>query len=145
MPEENFPPPPPTFLLLTYFLIISSIYVASCLTRDSIPCVLPPPTFLMFTLNTFCLLFTALATLQTLHVLNRNAPLCRILFPHFHGIRSRGRDISQALELNPVIFWYMTGETPETLEVVVETIYQEVTAPRLASNAGNEQETPLHS
>lgn len=26
------------------------------------------------------------------------------LFPHFHGRRSRGRDVWQALQLNPVIF-----------------------------------------
>ena len=36
----------------------------------------------------------------------------------------------QALELNPIIFWYVTGETPETLEVVVAKIYGEVTLPR---------------
>jgi len=36
----------------------------------------------------------------------------------------------QALQLNPVIFWYMTGETPENLEVVVAKIYGEVTLPR---------------
>ena len=54
----------------------------------------------------------------------------RTLFPNFHGRRSRGRDVWQALQLNPVIFWYMTGETPETLEVVVAKIYGEVTLPR---------------
>ena len=36
----------------------------------------------------------------------------------------------QALELNPITFWYVTGETPETLEVVVAKIYGEVTLPR---------------
>ena len=36
----------------------------------------------------------------------------------------------QALELNPVIFWYMTGKTPETLGVIVGKIYGEVTLPR---------------
>ena len=36
----------------------------------------------------------------------------------------------QALELNPIIFWYMTGETPETLETIVVKIYIEVAAPR---------------
>lgn len=36
----------------------------------------------------------------------------------------------QALELNLIIFWYVTAETPETLEVAVAKIYGEVTLPR---------------
>ena len=36
----------------------------------------------------------------------------------------------QVSELNPIIFWYVTGETPETLETIVVKIYIEVTAPR---------------
>lgn len=36
----------------------------------------------------------------------------------------------QALELYPVIFWYMMGETQETLDTVVAKIYGEVTLPR---------------
>ena len=130
MPKENFPPPPPTFLLVTYPVIVSSIYLASCflnVTQDSIPCVLPPPTFLVFSLNALVLLLSALSFPV---VRNRNTPLIRTLFPNFHGRRSRGRDVWQALQLNPVIFWYMTGETPETLEVVVAKIYGEVTLPR---------------
>ena len=130
MPKENFPPPPPTFLLVTYPVIVSSIYLASCflnVTQDSIPCVLPRPTFLVFSLNALFLLLSALFFSV---VRNRNTPLIRTLFPNFHGRRSRGRDVWQALELNPVIFWYVTGETPETLDVIVEKIYGEVTLPR---------------
>lgn len=81
----------------------------------------------MFSLNTFVL---ALLTLATLEENNRERTLIRILFPHFHGRRNRGKDVWQTLELNPIIFWYMTGEMPETLEAVVEKIYIEVTAPR---------------
>ena len=44
--------------------------------------------------------------------------------------RSRGGDVWQALKLSNIIFWYVTGETPETLEVVVAKIYGEVTLPR---------------
>ena len=51
----------------------------------------------------------------------------------------------QALQFNPVIFWYMTGETPETLEEVVEKMYRGNFAKTLASNAVNGQETTLHS
>lgn len=36
----------------------------------------------------------------------------------------------QNLVLNPIIFWYLTGEMPESLENIVENIYLEVTAPR---------------
>ena len=118
MPEDNFPPPAPTFLVYSYPLLMSSVRLASYLlpvNQDAVACILPPPTFLIFSLNTFVLLLTVLATL---------------LFPHFHGMRTRGRDVWQSLELNPIIFWYMTGETPETLEAVVEKIYGEVTAPR---------------
>ena len=61
---------------------------------------------------------------------NTYTHLVMVLFPYFHGKRSRGRDVWRALQLNPVIFWYMTGETPETLEEVVEKIYREVTLPR---------------
>ena len=63
-------------------------------------------------------------------VRNRNTPLIRTLFTNFHGRRSRGRDVWQALKLSNIIFWYVTGETPETLEVVVAKVYGEVTLPR---------------
>ena len=36
----------------------------------------------------------------------------------------------KALQLIPVIFWYLTGKIPETLEEVVEKMYREVTLPR---------------
>ena len=36
----------------------------------------------------------------------------------------------QTLELNPIIFWCMTGEMPESLKNIVKNIYSEVTAPR---------------
>ena len=130
IPKENFPPPPPTFLLGTYPVIASSIYLASCylnVTQDSIPCVLSPPTFLVFSLNALVHLLSALYFSV---VRNRNTTLIRTLFPNFHRRRSRGRDVWQAFALNPVIFWYMTGETPETLDVVVAKIYGEVTLPR---------------
>ena len=95
--------------------------------------------FLVFSLNALVLLLSALSFPV---VRNRNTPLIRTLFPNFHGRRSRGRDVWQALQLSPVIFWYMTGETPETLEVVGAKIYFTKT---LASNTANGQETSLYS
>ena len=130
MPKENFPPPPPIFLLNAYSIIVSSVYLASCLvnvTQDQTPSVLPPPVFLVFSINALFLLLTALSAPEA-H--NTYTPLVRVLFPYFHGKRSRGRDVWQALQLNLVIFWYMTGKTSETLEEVVEKIYREVTLPR---------------
>ena len=111
MPKENFPPP----------VIVSPIYLASCFLNvtqpDSIPCVLPPPTFLVFSLSALVLLPSALSFPV---VRNRNTPLIRTLFPNFHGRRSRGRDVWQALQLNPVIFRYMTGEAPETWKLSLQ-------------------------
>ena len=95
--------------------------------------------FLVFSLNALVLLLSALSFPV---VRNRNTPLIRTLFPNFHGRRSRGRDVWQVLQLSPVIFWYMTGETPETLEVVGAKIYFTKT---LASNTANGQETSLYS
>ena len=83
---------------------------------------------MVFSLNALVLL---LSTLSFPVVRNRNTPLIRTLFPNFHGRRSRGRDVWQVLQLNPVIFCYLTGERPETLEVVVVAkIYGQVTLPR---------------
>ena len=130
MPKENSPPPPPIFLLNAYSIIVSSIYLASCLvnvTQDQTPSVLPPPVFLVFSVNALFLLLTALSAPEA-H--NTYTHLVMVLFPYFHEKRSRGRDVWRALQLNPVIFWYMTGETPETLEEVVEKIHREVTLPR---------------
>ena len=97
--------------------------------------------FLVFSLNALVLLLSALSFPV---VRNRNTPLIRTLFPNFHGRRSRGRDVWQALQLSPVIFWYMTGETPETLEVVGAKIYGEVTLPRHWPRTANGQETSLY-
>ena len=146
MPKENFPPPSPIFLLNAYSIIVSSIYLASCLvnvTQDQTHSVLPPPVFLVFSVNALFLLLTALSAPEA-H--NTYTPLVRALFRYFHGKRSRGRDVWQALQLNPVLFWYMTGETPVTLEEVVEKSVQRGNFTKtLASNAANGQETTLHS
>ena len=81
----------------------------------------------MFSVNALVLLRSALSLSV---VRNRDIPQIRPLFPNFHKRRSRGRDLWQALELNPIIFWYVTCETPETLEDVVTKINGEVTLPR---------------
>ena len=50
--------------------------------QDSIPCVLPTPTFFVFSLNALLLLLSALSLSV---VRNRNTPLIRTLFLNFHG------------------------------------------------------------
>ena len=76
-------------------------------------------------MNTFLILLPLLALFN-----QRNYALIGRLFPHFRGIRNHGRDVWAVLERNPHIFWYCTGETPESLETVVENIFADVTSPR---------------
>ena len=57
----------------------------------------------------------------------RSGTVINQLFPDFRGIRNRGKDVWQILEFNPIVFWYMTGETAEAM---VEKVYLDVTAPR---------------
>ena len=58
---------------------------------------------------------------------DRSGTVINQLFPNFRGIRNRGRDVWQILEFNPIVFWYMTGETAEAM---VEKVYLDVIAPR---------------
>ena len=88
------------------------------------PQLLPPPTFLSHSINDL------LPTLTILANTDRSGTLRNQLFPNFRGIRNRGRDVWQILELNPIVFWYMTGETPEMAEAIVEKVYLDVTAPK---------------
>ena len=102
-------------------VIVSSIYLASCffkVTDSGFNSFWSPPAkVLVFSLNALVLLLSALS-FSVVH--NRNTHLIRTLFPNFHGRRSRGRDLWQALELNPIIIWYVTGETPETLKSLLQ-------------------------
>ena len=130
MPENNCLPLPSTFLVCFYSLVAATLSLACeffqsqrAVTRVFIP----PPILLIFSFNIFVL---ALHPIATLAENNRARKLIRVLFSNFHGRRSRGRDLWQTLELNPIIFWYVIGEMPESLENIVESIYLEVTAPR---------------
>ena len=104
MPRENYPPPPATFFVYSYSLVIRQFFWQLRFTTkiqfqySTVQySTVPPPTFLMFSLNALVL---ALITLATLQGNKREGPLIRILFPHFHGRKNRGRDVWQALELN---------------------------------------------
>ncbi|KAL9978538.1 hypothetical protein ACROYT_G016065 [Oculina patagonica] len=118
-------PPPPAFLsgilsfLLSFFALANNLLESE---NDEIP---PPLLFLATVMNTFLILLPLLALFN-----QRNNGLIGRLFPHFRGIRNHGRDVWAVLERNPHIFWYCTGETPESLETVVENIFADVTSPR---------------
>ena len=85
------------------------------------PQLLPPPTFLTLSVNYLLLTLTILANTD------RSGTVINQLFPNFRGIRNRGRDVWQILEFNPIVFWYMTGETAEAM---VEKVYLDIFAPR---------------
>lgn len=52
------------------------------------------------------------------------------LFPYFQGIRNQGKYVWALLEKNPHTFWYYIGEKPESLEIVEENKFADVTVPR---------------
>ena len=119
MPEE--PPPPPNFLVGLYTALLSILI----LIENEVSNVLfPPPLFIVSSLNTLAMLVTVLA------LLDANRTLINKLFPNFRGLRNIGRDVWAYLEMNLVNFWYFTGETPESLAVLVDKIYIDVTKPR---------------
>ena len=107
------------FAVLSFFALANNLLESE---NDEIP---PPPLFLATVMNTFLILLPLLALFN-----QRNYALIGRLFPHFRGIRNHGRDVWAVLERNPHIFWYCTGETPESLETVVENIFADVTSPR---------------
>lgn len=124
MPVPNPPPPPPTFLVYIYFMLFYSILLATKL--DDLLCVIPPPPiFLNQNVNLLIMIFTILQTQG-----GYSRTLMRLLFPNFNGYRNNGRDVWHQLEMNPIRFWYSTGETPETLQAIVNRTYMDVTAPR---------------
>lgn len=123
----DYPPPPPSFLVQTSLALVSLLFLAKEVLdklNQAPPQLLPPPTFLTLSVNYLLLTLTILTNTD------RSGTLINRLFPNFRGIRNRGRDVWQILELNPIVFWYMTGENPEMAEVMVEKVYLDVTAPR---------------
>ena len=128
MPDYPPPPPsPPSFLVYTSLALFSLLFLAKEVLdklNQAPPQLLPPPTFLSLSINYLLLTLTILANTD------RSGTLINQLFSNFRGIRNRGRDVWQILELNPIVFWYMTGETQEMAEAMVEKVYLDVTAPR---------------
>ena len=119
---DDAPPPAPTFLIFTYLALISTLFLINHAIVSMNTVLLP--LFLISSLNTLVLVFTLLVALD------KKGTLINKLFPNFQGLRNTGRDVWLCLEVNPVIFWYSTGETPQTLQVLVDRIYLDVTKPR---------------
>ena len=104
---SDYPPPPPSFLVYTSLALFSLLFLAKEVLdklNQAPPQLLPPPTFLNHSINYL------LPTLTILANTDRSGTLRNQLFPNFRGIRNRRRDVWQILELNPIVFWYMTGE-----------------------------------
>ena len=90
---------------------------------------------MIFSLNSFVLLINTLATLEV----SNSTHYCG---PCFHTFmeedQEKTRDVLQTLQLNPVIVWYMIGNTAESLDAVVEKICRKVLSPKtLALNDVN--------
>ena len=115
------PLPAPTFVVG----ICSFLVLANDLLDTNIHEMIPPALFLVPVMNAFLFLVHLLALFG-----ERNYRLIGRLFPHFRGMRNQGRDVWMLLEMNPHIFWYFTGETPQSMEVIVQNIFVDVTAPR---------------
>lgn len=119
------PPPYPNFLASVYSLFMLLLVQANdFLNEDAMEMILPP----FFPLPLIQSIVSLLVIIASVNM--PRSCLVKRLFPNFHGRRNSGRNVWAMLERNPHIFWYSTGETPETLEVIVNNIGYDVAAPR---------------
>ena len=118
-------PPARRFLVDFYSVILPVLEQINELVDSDITELLPAPLFIAPLVQSMAILLTTLAFNEDARprFINR-------LFPNLHGQRNRGRDVWEVLERNPHIFWYATGVTPQTLEVMVDQIRYDVAAPR---------------
>ena len=113
-------PPFPNFLVSTISTIISVLDIAILEVPDNL---LPPPFPPLANLIT-----TIVAALQICSI---STPLIQLLFPRIIFHRNAGKDVWRELERSPRNFWYLTGETPYTLDSIVQRVAQDVTKPRM--------------
>ena len=118
-------PPFPNFLASIYALLIFLLVLANDFLNENSVDISVPPLLPLPLLQSIVSLIIVLASVDT-----RKSCLVNRLFPNFHGRRNKGRDVWAILERNPHIFWYYTGETPRTLEVLVSNIQYDVASPR---------------
>lgn len=113
-------PPFPSFIVTTLFAVVILLKV---LQRNPPP-IIPFPTQLCATLFLALVIFCSIANLTG------NGNIVQRLF----GLQPRGRqqaiDIFNLLRYHPQLFWYATGETPESFELIVNRIAGDITSPR---------------
>lgn len=82
---------------------------------------LPPP---------FPPLANVIATIVTvLQICTISTPLIQLLFPGIIFHRNVGLDVWSKLQRTPREFWYLTAETPVTLDHIVQRVVPDVTKP----------------
>lgn len=117
-------PPCPTFgIVMTMLPIVTLISVIQ--HRRQVPLV---PMLPMHVLGNLLLTLTTL--LRVIPLIARGNLLARLFGNYQPAGRNNGRDVRHLLGIHPHIFWYMTGETPESFEAIVRRIGLKVTLPR---------------
>ena len=118
--HQDLPAPFPIFLVNTIAAIISFIDLV-CLEDIENP--LPPP---------FPPLVNVIATIVTvLQICTISTPLIQLLFPGIIFHRKVELGVWSKLQRTPREFWYLTAETPVTLDHIVQTVAPDVTKPQM--------------
>ena len=118
----------PNFIASTciYALLIFLLVLANDFVNENSVDIFVPPLLSLPLLQSIVSLIIVLVSVDI-----RKSCLVNRLFHYFHGRRNKGRYAVWAiLERNPHMFWYYTGETPRTLEVLVSNIQYDVASPR---------------
>ena len=119
--SQNLPPPFPIFLVSTIAAIVSVLDLALLDFPDNpLPPPYPPLANVITTID---------AVLQICDAIR--CSLIQLLYPRITFNRNAGIDIWRNLERSPIKFWYLTGETPYTVDSIVQTVAQEVVKPRM--------------
>lgn len=116
----DIPPPFPTFIFLTLMTIISSVKLLAAERQTHIPPLLPA--------HVIWNLITTIVALLSI-IPNRRAGILAQIFGHI-GNRRNVVDMHGLLRMNKRDFWYVTGETPESFDAIVQKIGVDVTLPR---------------
>jgi len=113
--DRDFPPPFPYFLLSVLTAILNIIHIIYFDANDScLPPPLPPLPNIVSVVITFLLI-----------ALSSNS-LIQALFPGLIFQKNVGRDVWSYLEEDPRKFWYLTGDTPQSLDILVHMISHEI-------------------
>ncbi|KXJ07896.1 putative transposase for insertion sequence element IS702 [Exaiptasia diaphana] len=112
-------PPFPTSILMALFCTVISLKLWSLRRQQILP---PFPAHIIANM-----IMNIAALFSTMP--NRGAGIARIFGQAFHR-RNVGTDVYSMLRLNRRNFWYVTGETCESFDLIVRRIGLDVTLPR---------------